>query len=145
MTHWVTFAQDKWYLLVAALIVLFIVLRIVKTVVKWVLVLALIAFVVYYGSTYKDRLQSIGASVGQKVVAEASDQAMKALKDEAKDAKFQANPDGSYTAATKSVKVEGKAGSDDVTVTFMGQTFHMSASAAIKAFVEQAQANSGAK
>jgi hypothetical protein len=41
--------------------------------------------------------------------------------------------------------VEGKAGSDDVTVTFMGKTFHVSASAAIQAFVEQAKANSGAK
>ena len=39
MDQWISFAQDRWYLIVGAIIVLFIVIGIVKTVVKWILVL----------------------------------------------------------------------------------------------------------
>lgn len=142
MEQWLSFAQDRWYLLVGALVVLFIVVRVVKTVVKWVIIAALLVALAVYGANYKDQLQSISASVGQKVAAGVSEQAVKALKDEAKDAKYEANPDGTFTVTTKSLKVAGKPGSDDIAVTFMGQTFHMSANAAVKAFIEQAKANS---
>lgn len=146
MEQWIAFAQDRWYLIVAALVVLFIVMRIVKTVVKWVIVLAVLAVIVVYGANYKDKLQSVGASltasVGEKVASEASAKALQAFKDEAKDAKFKANSDGSFTITTKSLKVEGKPGDSDVAVTFLGQTFRIKADAAVKAFIEQAKANS---
>ncbi|MFC0214386.1 hypothetical protein ACFFK0_18295 [Paenibacillus chartarius] len=142
MDQWVAFAQEQWYLLAGALVVLFIVVRVVKTVVKWVIVLALLAGLAVYGVNYTDQLASIGASVGQKVAEEVQAQAVKAFQDEAKEAKFTANKDGSFAITTKSLKVEGKAGSDQVTVTFMGQSFQMSASSAVNAFIEQAKANS---
>lgn len=142
MEQWLSFAQDRWYLIVGALVVLFLVVRVVKTVVKWVIIAALLVALVVYGANYKDQLKSIGASVGQKVAGEVSDQALKAFKDEAKDAKFQTNADGTFTITTKSLKVVGKPGSDDVAVTFMGHTFHMSANDAVKAFIEQAKTNS---
>jgi hypothetical protein len=136
------FAQDRWYLVAAAVIILLIVVRIVKTVVKWIIVLAVVAALFVYGANYKDKLQTIGATVGEKVVNEVSDQAVKALKDEAKDAKYTANADGSFTITTKSAKLEGKPGSDEVRVTFMGKTFPIKADQAINAFIEQAKKNS---
>ncbi|KIL42411.1 hypothetical protein SD70_00325 [Gordoniibacillus kamchatkensis] len=142
MEQWLAFAQDRWYLLVGALVVLLLVVRVVKTVVKWVIIAALLVVLAIYGANYKDQLKSIGASVGQKVASEVSDQALKALKDEAKDAKFRTNADGTFTITSKSLQVAGKPGSDDVTVTFMGQTFHLSGSDTVKAFIEQAKANS---
>jgi uncharacterized membrane protein len=145
MEQWLSFAQDRWYLLAGALVVLFIVVRVVKTVVKWVIVAVLLVALAVYGASYKDRLQSIGASVGQKVAGEVGDQALKAFKDEAQEAKFAANPDGTFTITTKSLKVTGKPGSDDVTVTFLGQTFHLKANEAVQAFIEQAKANSNSK
>lgn len=146
MDQWIAFAQDRWYLVVAALVVLFIVMRIVKTVVKWIIVLAILAVLVVYGANYKDKLQTVGASltgsIGEKVAAEVSDKALQALKDEAKDAKFKENADGSFTVTTKSLKVEGKPGDSDVAVTFLGQTFHIKADTAVKAFIDQAKKNS---
>jgi outer membrane murein-binding lipoprotein Lpp len=144
MDQWIQFAEDRWYLIVAALVVLFIVTRIVKTVVKWVIILAVLAVLVVYGANYKDKLQSIGASVTDTISSEVKDGALKALASEAKEAKFEANADGSFTVTTKSLKIEGKPGENDVTVTFLGQTFHLKADAAVKAFIEQAKANSGA-
>ncbi|MEW9700672.1 hypothetical protein [Paenibacillus sp. SI8] len=141
MDQWISFAQDRWYLIVAAIIVLFIVIGIVKTVVKWLIILVIVGCLVLYGANYKDKLQDIGASVVSQVGDEVKDKALSALTSEAKDAQFKASPDGSFQITTKSLKVEGKAGSDEVKVTFLGQTFSMNANAAINALIEQAKKN----
>ncbi len=141
MDQLMAFAQDRWYLIAAAIVALFIVVRIVKTVVKWVFVLIIVSVLVLYGANYKDKLQSVGAGVAGQVTAEIKDSAVKALASEAKEAKFKANPDGSFTISSKNLKVEGKAGSSEVQVTFMGQTFTMSVDGAISAFIEQAKKN----
>ncbi|GFZ76876.1 hypothetical protein GCM10008018_22960 [Paenibacillus marchantiophytorum] len=141
MDQWITFAQDRWYLIVAAIIVLFIVVGIVKTVVKWVVVLAIVGALVVYGASYKDKIKDIGASVVSQVGNEVTEKAVSTLTEEAKDAQFKANPDGSYLITTKSLKVEGKSGSDEVQVTFLGKTFKMNANAAINTFIEQAKKN----
>jgi hypothetical protein len=49
MDHWIQFVQDKWVIVLVALVLLFIVMRIVKTVVKWVLILAILGGTLYYG------------------------------------------------------------------------------------------------
>ncbi|MFD0696397.1 hypothetical protein ACFQZT_20230 [Paenibacillus sp. GCM10027628] len=141
MDQWISFAQDRWYLIVAAIIVLFIVIGIVKTVVKWLLIVAIVGALVLYGANYKDKLQNIGASVVTQVGDEVKEKAVSALTSEAKEAQFKANPDGSFAITTKSLKVEGKAGTDEVKVTFLGKTFTMSANAAMNAFIEQAKKN----
>ncbi|UJF32297.1 hypothetical protein [Paenibacillus hexagrammi] len=141
MEQWVSFAQDRWYLLVAAIIALFIIMGIVKTIMKWILIVVIVGAVVVYGANYKDKLQTIGASVISQVGDEIKEKAVTTLKDEAKDAKFKANPDGSFVITTKSLQIEGKAGSEEVKVTFMGKTFTMNANAAVNAIVEQAKKN----
>lgn len=143
MDQWISFAQDRWYLIVAAIILLFIIIGIVKTVVKWILILVIVGGLVLYGANYKDKLQDIGASVISQVGDEVKDKAVSSLTSEAKDAKFKANPDGSFEITTKSLKVEGKSGSDDVKITFMGKSFNMNANAAVKALIEQAKKNAG--
>ncbi|MCD1259823.1 hypothetical protein B5M42_013365 [Paenibacillus athensensis] len=142
MDQWIAFAQDRWYLIVAAVIVLFVIVGIVKTFVKWVLIIIVVGCLVLYGANYKDKLQSVGASVASQVGQEVKDSAIKALAGEAKEAKFKANPDGSYEVTTKSLKVSGNNGSDEVEVTFMGKSFTMNANAAVKAFIDQAKKNS---
>lgn len=141
MDQWIHFFQERWYLIVIAIIVLFIVVGIVKTVVKWVIVLLIIGAVVLYGANYKEKLQSVGASVASQVSGEIKDGAVKALTSEAKEAQFKANPDGSFLITTKNLKLEGKSGSSDVQVTFMNKTFTMNADGAVKAFIEQAKKN----
>jgi hypothetical protein len=141
MDQWLAFAQDRWYLIVAAIIVLFIIVGIVKTVVKWAIVIIIIGALVLYGANYKDKLTSIGTSVANQVSGEIKDGVQKAIASEAKDAQYKANPDGSFLITTKNLKLEGIAGSKDVQVTFLGKTFTMNADGAINAFIEQAKKN----
>jgi uncharacterized membrane protein len=141
MDQWISFAQDRWYLIVGAIIVLFIVIGIVKTVVKWVVVLVIVGALIVYGASYKDKIKDIGATVISQVSDDIKDKAVSALTSEAKEAKFKANPDGSFLITTKSLQVEGKSGSDEVQVTFLGKSFKMNANAAVNAFIEQAKKN----
>jgi outer membrane murein-binding lipoprotein Lpp len=142
LDQWLTFAQDRWFLIIAAVIVLFIVIGVVKTVLKWVLIIVIVGALVLYGANYKDKLQNISTSVVSKASTGIKDEAVKALTSEAKEAKYQANADGTFTITTKSLKVEGKAGSNDVKVTFLSTTFTLKADGIINAFIEQAKANS---
>jgi len=133
----VPFLQERWFIVVAAIVVLFVVIRIVKTVIKWVLVLAILAGLFFYGASYKDQLLEIGSAV----TAEAKNQALKAISGEMKEAQYKQNPDGSFTVTTKSLKLEGKPGSNEVQVTFMNQTFTMKLDDVVNALIEQAKMN----
>lgn len=138
-----TFLAERWFVIVGALVVLLIVIAVVKTVVKWVIVLALLAGLFFYGASYKDQLLELGSTVGAKVAEEAKAQAMKVITEEAKDAKYKQNPDGSYTVTTKSVKLNGKLGENSVQVTFMNQTFTLKLDDLTKSLIEQAKNNAG--
>ncbi|WP_282940709.1 hypothetical protein [Paenibacillus sp. RC67] len=137
MDFLVPFLQERWFIIVAAIVVLFLVIKIVKTVVKWVIVLAVIAGLFYYGANYKDQLMDMGTAV----TAEAKNQAIKAISGEMKDAQYKQNPDGTFTVTTKSLKLEGNPGSNEVKVTFMNQTFTMKMDDVVNALIEQAKKN----
>ena len=137
------FLAERWYIILAALIVLFLVVKIVKTVIKWVIVLAIVAGLFFYGASYKDQLLELGTTVGAKVAAEAKTQAMNAISAEVKEAKYTQNADGSFTITTKSVKVDGKPGAGEGQVTFMNQTFSVKVDEMVKTFIEQAKKNAG--
>ncbi|MED4603341.1 hypothetical protein P9314_22200 [Paenibacillus validus] len=137
------FLQDRWYVIVGALVVLFIVVNLVKTVMKWILVLAVLAGLFYYGANYKDQLLEFGTTVGAQAAAEVKAQLARTFSEEIKEAKYAANPDGSFTVTTKSIKLEGKAGEGDVKVTFMNQTFTVKMDDVIKGLIDQAKKNAG--
>lgn len=138
-----TFLAERWFVIVGALVILFIVITVVKTVVKWVIVLALLAGLFFYGASYKDQLLELGSTVGVKVAEEAKAQAMNVIMEEAKDAKYTQNQDGSYTVTTKSVKLDGRPGESSVQVTFMNQTFTLKLDDLTKGLIEQAKKNAG--
>jgi hypothetical protein len=117
------FIQDRWFVVLGAIIALFIVVRLVKTVVKWVLIIAVIAGLYYYGASYKDQLLELGTTVGAQAATE--------------------NPDGTFTVMTKSVRLDGKPGDSDVKVTFMNSTFTVKMDDVIKPLVDQAKKNAG--
>jgi DNA-binding protein YbaB len=135
------FLQDKWYILVGAVVVLFLVVKIVKTVIKWAIIAAVLAGLWFYGASYKDQIMEAGSAAVSTAVNEAKDQAMKTIANEMKEAEYKMNPDGTFYVTTKSARIEGKTGSADVKVTFMGQTFNMNADGVIKTLIEQAQKN----
>src|SRR4051812_15512939 len=108
MDSWTAFVQDKWILIVIAIIVLFLVMKVVKTFVKWIVVLAIIAFILYYGSTYAGGLSGLKSTLGNAVASEAKQQITKAIVGEGKDADYVKHSDGSYTIHTKNIKLDGK-------------------------------------
>ncbi|MBP1154340.1 MULTISPECIES: hypothetical protein [unclassified Paenibacillus] len=138
-----TFLAERWFVIAAALVILFVVITVVKTVMKWVIVLALLAGLFFYGASYKDQLLELGSTVGAKVAEEAKAQAMSVITEEAKDAKYTVNPDGSYSVTTKSVKLDGRPGESSVQVTFMNQTFTWNLDDITRALIEQAKNNAG--
>ncbi|MEK8132468.1 hypothetical protein WMW72_31690 [Paenibacillus filicis] len=137
------FIQDRWFVIVGAVIVLFLVIKLVKTVVKWVLIIALLAALYYYGASYKDQLLELGATVGAQAAAEVKNQVVKAFSDEIKEATYKQNPDGSFTVMTKSVRLDGKPGESDIKVTFMNNSFTVKMDDVMKALVDQAKKNAG--
>ncbi|UQZ86194.1 hypothetical protein SK3146_05487 [Paenibacillus konkukensis] len=132
-----TFLEERWFVVVAAIVVLFIVVKIVKTLVKWIIVLAVIAGLFFYGASYKDKLMEIGTAV----TAEAKAQAIKTISGEMKDAQYKQNPDGTFTVTTKSLRIDGNPGANEVKVTFMNQTFTMKMDDVVNALIEQAKKN----
>ncbi|WNQ12613.1 hypothetical protein MJA45_06165 [Paenibacillus aurantius] len=146
MEQWTAFLQEKWLVLIIAFLVLVLVIKLVKTVLKWVIVLAVIGVVLYYGSTYKDQLTGLGESVvngsaAAAVTESVKNQALNLIINEAKEAKYTKNPDGSYTVASKNVKLEGTPGSNEAKVTVMNQTFTLKIDETVQKFIDTAKQN----
>jgi hypothetical protein len=137
------FIQERWFVVVAAIIVLFIVIKIVKTVMKWILVLAIVAGVLFYGANYVDQIKEVGGGILQDAKSSLRDEALKALAGE--DASYKQNEDGSFIIVKGNIQLEGKSGSSDVKITFMGQSVTLKADDALKALIEQAKKNAGAQ
>jgi hypothetical protein len=130
----IAFAQDRWFVLVVALVVVVIVVKIVKTFVKWLIVLAIVGGLLYYGANYKDKLIEWGG----EVAGVAQEQVIKALENEAANATYRLNPDGTFTVQTKSLTIEGKPGADEVTIGYNGIKTTVKRNAFLNRFIEQA-------
>jgi hypothetical protein len=92
---------------------------------------------VFYGANYKDKLGSIGGDL----LDGAKSAAVSKLVDEAKDAKYESHPDGTFTVTSKNVKLEGKTGSDEVGITFKGKTVTVKINDLIQAYIDGAKKN----
>jgi hypothetical protein len=52
MDQIIGFLQERWYIVILAVIALFIVMKIIRTAIKWVIVLAVIAAILIYGFNF---------------------------------------------------------------------------------------------
>jgi len=112
INQWVQFIQDRWWLILIALVALLLVISFMKTVLKWLIAAAIVAVVLINGANYTEELSAIG----DRMVAEAKEQAFQALVSTVADAKYERKSDGSFTVTSDSVRVEGVEGSDEVTL-----------------------------
>ncbi|MFD2613744.1 hypothetical protein [Paenibacillus gansuensis] len=139
-----TFLQDRWFVIVGAVIVLLIIINVVKTVLKWVLVLALVAGVYFYGADYIGNIKDIGAlkNLGAEVASTLKTEALKAMAGEAADATYQSGGDGTFTITTKNLELKGQAGSDEVNVSFRGQSLgKVKIDDTVRVFIETSKKN----
>ena len=140
---WTEFLQENWLVIVVALVILFLVLNFVKTLVKWALVLVIAAFIIIYsGITLKD-IGDAGTTGKEQAVSISQSEAMNMMKNEAKEAKFTKNADGSFTIKTPNLEVNGTPGSDKVKVMFRGVSLgEWSVNSTLESFIQEAKQNS---
>jgi hypothetical protein len=137
MEQWLQFAQENWVLLAAALIVIIIVINVLKTVAKWLLIVAIIAGVAYYGFDYTEKLKEVGGQVMDYALQQAFDY----MAGDAENAEYTADDDGGFTIRSEHLTIRGKLGSDEVVITFKGQSFTLKINDAIQAYIDRAKAN----
>jgi hypothetical protein len=135
------FLAQRWYLVLAALVVLWLAIKLVKAVLRWVIVLAVLAGLAALVVHDRDHLRELGATVGTKVAAETRDLAVQALQSEMQDARYDVSRNGEFHLATRSVQVDGKAGAEEVRVTFQGHSFTMKVDENLRGLIEQARRN----
>lgn len=52
MEDWTLFLQERWFVIIIAIVVIWFSLKVIKTVLKWAIVIGVIVLVVVYGSNY---------------------------------------------------------------------------------------------
>jgi|HigsolmetaAR203D_1030402.scaffolds.fasta_scaffold03114_2 hypothetical protein len=137
LDHLSQFAQDRWYVLVVAVILLAVIIKVVKTVVKWVLVIAIAAGVIYYGANYTEMISDVGGQVMDFV----KEEALEVMVGEAAQAEFRQLGDGAYEVRSRNVTITGDSGSDKVKIEFKGYSFEIDMNDAIRTYIERARAN----
>lgn len=142
MDQLLTFLQDRWLVVLIALVVLFVVVKIVKTVLKWVIVFAIVAGLIYYGSTYTDKLKDIGENVAATAKEAVNDLKEKAVQGLAgKDATYKDNGDGTYTVTSGGIRLDGRSGSDKIKITIAGVSAEFTLDDVLKRAIETAKTN----
>lgn len=137
MDQWIQFAQEQWYVLVLGLIAVAVIIRVVKAVVKWALIIAIIVGIGYYGLNYTDKIKEVGS----QMMDYAREQAFEAMAGEAENAEYTMEADGSYTIQSTNLTLHGQAGSDQVEISFKGQSFTFSINDAIQVYIDHAKSN----
>jgi hypothetical protein len=161
MEQWIQFAQDKWYIILGALIVIWIALTVVKTIVKWLLVLVVIAGLIVYGSQYQEELKTWGSQVVDLASEEAfvelkakingftTEEAVKLALGEPAEASFEMHKDNTFTVNTGHIEIvgslEGGEIASKVELRFKNQESGIKVNIndylALKLFVEKVQAS----
>jgi hypothetical protein len=129
------FLEQRWVIVVAAIIALLLIVKVVKTVIKWVLVLAIIAALLFYGANYTQALKDVTV----KAMSFAKEEAFEAMLGEAADADYQESADGSFTVTSANLELKGMKGSDQVEITFKGHTFSFKLNEAIRSYIDQSK------
>ncbi len=119
MEQWIQFAQDKWYLLIGALVAAWIVMNVVKTLVKWVIVIAIVGGLLFYCVQYQEELQQWGSGLANMASEEAfaelkakmndftTNEAVELALGEATDATFEMHEDQTFTLGTNHFELIG--------------------------------------
>jgi hypothetical protein len=48
----IQFVQDRWIIIIAAIIGIIIIMKLVKSLIKWIIIIAIAAALIMYGSNY---------------------------------------------------------------------------------------------
>lgn len=151
---WLTFLQDKWYIILIGLVIIMAVLKIMKTMVKWGIILVIAIGIIVYSGYSLDDVKTLSASlvtsgldelkeIGSKVADSAKEDALNAMIGEAASATYSSEKDGTFTVKTESITLTGKSGSEEVSISVKGApAFKVKSSEVVQNFIKKAEANS---
>lgn len=151
---WLAFLEEKWYVILIALIVIMLIIRLMKTMVKWAIILVVAVGVIVYSGYSLDDVKSLGTSlmsdglaglkeIGASVADSAKEEAINAMIGEAASATYTANADGTFTVKTSSITLTGQSGNEEISISIKGApAFKVQSSEVVSQFIEQAKANS---
>lgn len=142
MEVWIEFFKENWLVIVVSLVILLLVINFVRTVIKWVLVLIIAAFIIVYSGISLKDISSAVSSVTDQAVNLTKSEVLNMLKNEAKDAKWTQNADGTFTITTPNLEVNGTPGTDKVKISSHGIPLgEWSVNDTITGFIQEAKKN----
>lgn len=133
LDQWMDFIAERWFVILIAVVVLFLVIKIVKTLLKWVVVIVIVAALFMYGSNYTDTIKDVSGMI----IDHTKEEVLELLSDEIEDADYEESPDGSFKITSKNFIVVGHIDSDEVEVTFRGQTITLKKRDFIERYIEE--------
>jgi hypothetical protein len=137
---WSQFIRENWLVIVIALVLLFAVVNLVKTVLKWAIAIIIVAGLFIYSGVTMDQIGEAVNKVKDGTVDTLKSEAQEVMLKEAKEAKYSANADGTFTITSPNIEVRGAAGEDKVEVTFRGVSLgKWSISGTMQSFIEEAR------
>ncbi|GIQ68439.1 hypothetical protein DUZ99_00645 [Xylanibacillus composti] len=132
--QWISFIQDKWWIIALAIVAIVVIVRIVKTALKWAFILVIAAGLLLYGANYKEIVEDISGTV----LSYAKEEAFEAMKSESGQASVSQDAAGNFIVSSPNFQVKGSVDSDEVEITFRGQSFKVSRNEIINTFIQQA-------
>ena len=127
------FLQDKWFVVLIALIALFVIIKIVNTVLKWILVLAIVIGLVAYGANYTGTIKDISGQIMNYTL----DEVTKMVLGSSEAGEYREQEDGTFTIESSLFTIHGKKGSNEITVEFRGQTFTVKLNNPLQKYIEE--------
>lgn len=119
LDSWITFVEERWLVILITLVALFLVIKLLNTLIKWVIVVAVVAGLLIYGANYTDAIRDVTGNLLQYT----QDEVFRMMEEEIRQAEYRLHEDGSYTVDIGQIRLEGQSGSDEVKITYRGQTF----------------------
>lgn len=136
--HLMAFAQEKWWLILIAVIVVAIIVKVVKTIIKWALIAIIVIGLFVYGMNYEPIKDAIN-----QIAEHSLDVAFELMAGEAQEATYTINDDGTFTVESSSIRISGAADSDKVTIYLRGVRLgEVSITSAIESYIEMAREGS---
>ncbi len=133
--QWLSFVQDKWWVIALAAVAVFVIIKIVRTALKWAVVIIIAAGLLLYGANYKELVEDISGTVASY----AKEEAFEAMKKESDQAEVTQDEEGNFIVTSPNFRVQGSLDSDEVDITFREQTFTVKRNEIVNVFIEQAR------
>lgn|SRR5690625_3923091 len=134
----ISFLQERWLVVLLAVIALIIIIKVVQTVFKWLVVALIVIGLIFYGAHYSEQLQDMSDKIKDYTLSEINE----LIERETESANYEEKANGTYVIQSKNMTLEGTNGSDQVKVIIKGKGITLTKNEMIETYIEQAKLKS---